>query len=58
VRNQLLGAALDAWQEEDGPFTPEELAEAAATLGLEAPPSGHRPSRRRSEGRRSQGSAA
>jgi predicted transcriptional regulator len=28
LRNQLLGAALDAWEAENGPFTEEELAEA------------------------------
>lgn len=32
VRNQLLGAALDAWQAEDGAFTEEELAAAAEVL--------------------------
>jgi len=34
VRNELLGAALDAWQAEDGPFTDAELNAAAAALGL------------------------
>lgn len=35
VRNDLLGAALDAWEAEDGPFTDDELDTAAATLGIE-----------------------
>jgi hypothetical protein len=34
LRNELLGAALDAWEAEDGPFTGEELAAAAEELGL------------------------
>jgi hypothetical protein len=34
LRNELLGAALDAWEAEDGPFTEEELDSAAAKLGL------------------------
>jgi hypothetical protein len=29
LRNQLLGAALDAWEAEDGALTDQELAEAA-----------------------------
>jgi hypothetical protein len=33
VRNELLGAALDAWEAEDGPFTDEELNAAAVALG-------------------------
>jgi hypothetical protein len=32
VRNQLLGAALDAWEAEDGPLTAEELAAANEIL--------------------------
>lgn len=32
VRNEALGRALDAWEAEDGTFTVEELAAAAATL--------------------------
>lgn len=35
LRNDLLGAALDAWEAEDGAFSPDELAQAAAALGLE-----------------------
>lgn len=34
LRNQLLGAALDAWEAENGAFTEEELAEAAAEFGV------------------------
>lgn len=34
LRNDLLGAALDAWETEDGPFSDDELDEAARTLGL------------------------
>jgi hypothetical protein len=34
LRNELLGAALDAWEAEDGPFTEAELDVAARTLGL------------------------
>jgi hypothetical protein len=33
IRNELLGAALDAWEAEDGPFSDEELHAAAAALG-------------------------
>lgn len=33
LRNQLLGAALDAWEAEDGPFSDDELDAAAAALG-------------------------
>lgn len=36
IRNELLGAALDAWEAEDGPFTEEELDAAASSLGLPA----------------------
>lgn len=32
VRNHLLGEALDAWQQEDGPFTEAELAAADKLL--------------------------
>ena len=34
IRNELLGAALDAWESEDGPFTEDELDAAASRLGL------------------------
>jgi hypothetical protein len=34
LRNDLLGAALDVWEAEDGPFGDEELDAAAATLGI------------------------
>lgn len=34
VRNEALGHALDLWESEDGKFTPEEMATAAAALGL------------------------
>jgi hypothetical protein len=33
LRNELLGAALDHWEAEDGPFSDEELNAAAAALG-------------------------
>jgi hypothetical protein len=33
LRHDLLGAALDAWEAEDGPFTDEEIDAAAAALG-------------------------
>ena len=33
LRNELLGAALDQWEAEDGPFTQTELDEAASRLG-------------------------
>lgn len=33
LRNELLGAALDAWEAEDGPFSDSELNAAAAALG-------------------------
>ncbi len=33
LRNELLGAALDQWEAEDGPFNDEELNAAAAALG-------------------------
>lgn len=32
LRNELLGAALDLWESEDGPFTDDELNAAAASL--------------------------
>lgn len=32
LRNDLLGAALDQWEAEDGPFTDDELNAAAAAL--------------------------
>ena len=34
LRNELLGAALDHWEAEDGSFTQAELDEAASRLGL------------------------
>ena len=34
LRNDLLGAALDAWEDEDGPFSDDELDQAARTLGV------------------------
>jgi hypothetical protein len=34
LRNELLGAALDQWEAEDGPFTADELNDAASRLGL------------------------
>ena len=33
VRNELLGIALQRWQEEDGPFTEEELDDAREAMG-------------------------
>ena len=33
LRNELLGAALDAWESEDGSFTEAELEAAASRLG-------------------------
>ena len=33
LRNELLGAALDRWEAEEGPFSDEELDTAAAVLG-------------------------
>lgn len=33
LRNDLLGAALDVWEEEDGAFSDAELKAAAASLG-------------------------
>ena len=32
LRNDLLGAALDLWEAEDGPFSDDELNTAAAAL--------------------------
>lgn len=32
LRNELLGAALDQWEAEDGPFSAEELKSAIAAL--------------------------
>ena len=32
LRNELLGAALDAWEAEESPFTEEELNSAAAAM--------------------------
>ena len=34
LRNEMLGAALDAWESEHGPFTDDELDEAARSLGV------------------------
>ncbi len=34
VRNELLGMALDRWQEENGPFTEEELDDAREEMGF------------------------
>jgi hypothetical protein len=34
LRNELLGDALDQWEAEDGPFTADELSDAASRLGL------------------------
>lgn len=34
LRNELLGAALDAWEADDGPFSDVELDAAAAVLGV------------------------
>ena len=39
IRNELLGAALDTWESEEGAFTEAELDAAASRLGL-APRSG------------------
>jgi len=33
VRNELLGIALERWQEENGPFTEEELDDAREAMG-------------------------
>ena len=33
VRNELLGIALQRWEEEHGPFTEEELDDAREALG-------------------------
>lgn len=33
LRNELLGAALDHWEAEDGPFSDDELNAAVAALG-------------------------
>jgi hypothetical protein len=43
LRNELLGAALDTWEAEEGPFAHEELDAAAKVLGV-------RPSDRREAG--------
>lgn len=34
LRNEVLGAALDAWEAESGPFTDDELDAAARVLGV------------------------
>ncbi len=41
LRNDLLGAALDEWEAEDGPFGDDELDAAAATLGVTRGSRGH-----------------
>lgn len=41
LRNDLLGAALDAWEAEDGPFGDEELDAAAAAVGIARGSRGH-----------------
>jgi hypothetical protein len=33
LRNELLGAALDRWETEEGPFTNQELNDAVRALG-------------------------
>lgn len=33
LRNELLGAALDRWEADEGPFSDEELDAAGAALG-------------------------
>ena len=42
LRARALGRFLEAWEIENGPFTPEELNDAAARLGpvISAPPPG------------------
>lgn len=35
VRNEALGQVLDQWEREDGRFSSQELAGAAAALGLD-----------------------
>lgn len=40
LRNDLLGAALDAWESEDGAFDEAELDAAAAVLGVRRSSSG------------------
>jgi hypothetical protein len=37
LRNDLLGAALSAWESEDGPFNETELDAAATALGISRP---------------------
>lgn len=41
LRNDLLGAALDEWEAEEGPFADEELDAAAAALGVTRSSRGH-----------------
>jgi hypothetical protein len=38
LRNELLSAALDQWEADDGPFTHDELDRAASGLGLAPSP--------------------
>lgn len=38
LRNDLLGAALDTWESEDGPFDDAELNAAASALGVTREP--------------------
>ena len=35
LRHELLGAALDVWEHEDGPFSDQELDTAAAALSAD-----------------------
>jgi hypothetical protein len=42
IRNLALRDALDAWDEEDGPLTADELQAAARSLGKPAPKSRRR----------------
>jgi hypothetical protein len=37
LRNDSLGAALDAWEAEAGPLSDDELADAATALGVALP---------------------
>lgn len=41
LRTELLGAALDMWEAEDGPFGDAELDAAATTLGVTRTSPGH-----------------
>ena len=35
LRSEMLGAALDAWEAADGPFSPGDLDAAARSLGID-----------------------